>query len=55
MRPESDFPGRTPTRCEWKASNEIGIKIVYDWKGYLVLWYVKLTNLENQRTKVEVN
>ena len=47
VRPGSDFPGRTPTRCEWKASNEIWIKILYDWKGYLDLRYVKLTNLEN--------
>lgn len=44
VRPGSDFPGRTPTRCEWKASKEIWIKILYDWKSYLVLRYVKLTN-----------
>ena len=46
VRPGSDFPGRTPTRCEWKASSEIWIKILYGWKGYLVLRYVKLTNLK---------
>ena len=43
VRPGGDFLGRTPTRCEWKASNEIGIKILFGWKGYLVLLYVKLT------------
>jgi hypothetical protein len=51
VRPGSDFPGRTPTRCELKASSEIEIKILYVRRICLVLWYVfKLTEILNQQT-----
>ena len=43
VRPGSDFPSRTPTRCEWKFREKIDIKILYVWLRK-VIWYCGTLN-----------